>query len=113
MKRTILELIRGDSAVFDIPVTTDTDAVFNLTGYTMVFTARKQNKIIEKFEDNGITITNVAGGHAVLTLDPEDTSEVGRYDFDIQINNGTYVYTVSIGELNITNDVTKNVPGLS
>ena len=113
MRRSNLEIVRGDSPLFDIPVTTDAGTAFDLTGYAMVFTARKQGKTITRQDGDGIEITDFTGGHAVLTLEPEDTAEVGRYDFDIQINNGTRIHTIALGEINIVNDVTKEVPVVS
>ena len=113
MERANIEIVRGDSPLFDIIVTTNSGVIFDLTGYTMCFTARKQNKTIVKTEGDGIVISNAINGNAVLTLDPEDTDETGRYDFDIQINNNSRVHTVSLGEINIINDVTKSVPVVS
>jgi hypothetical protein len=110
MNRQTLEVVRGDSAIFDIPITTNAGVPYDLTGYTVSFTARKQGKTIQKQTDgNGIEITDAENGHSVLTLEPEDTAEIGLYRFDVQIVKDLITHTVAMGDLNIIDDVTKQL----
>jgi len=108
MKRSTVEVIRGDTPIFDIPITDNIGNSFDLSGYEVYFTAKKHgNKIAKNSPDNGILITDEANGHAVMTLSEEDTQTVGIYSFDIQIKNGNAVHTVAMGDLIIIDDVTK------
>lgn len=104
-----MDLIRrGDTVKIEVTVTDSDGVVFDLTGYDMTFTTTGA-AVIEKISDSGggIEITSASGGEATITLDPADTTELGMYKFDIQVTDGTDVYTVVTSYFKIVDDVTK------
>lgn len=101
-----MQLVRGDTAVLNVTITDNTGAAFNLTGYTIKFTAIGA-ATITKNTTSGITITDATGGKATITLSSTDTAIVGQYQFDIEISDSTHKYTVLISSFQIHDDITK------
>ena len=108
-----LEVIRGDTKQFNITVRDSNSDLFDLTGYTMVFTAKSN---VELSDDNAeitstATISVPASGVGAFTLTPSDTAVgVKTYLYDIQISNGTdSVYTIAQGDFKVTQDITKGI----
>lgn len=106
-----LNIFRGDSQNIQLAVTNQDGSVFNLTGYSVKFTAKgiqqfNISKIIEKTTADDIEILNAAGGIALIKIKPTDTNIAGLYNFDVQVYKLTdEVYTVVKGELIISEDI--------
>lgn len=93
-----MEIIRGDSAAFDVTVY-DTDEetgekiIYTLNpGDTLTFTVKKNTKTTE------VLIQKIAEGELnTITINPEDTNELGygSYKYDIQFTRADgYVDTI-------------------
>lgn len=115
-----LSMVRGDTLIFDVAVVDKAGAPVNITGKTLIFTVKARysdadNAAIaqKKTPSSGITITNGAGGLATVTLQPADTRNLTdqwqTLVWDLQLVDGTNVYTVASGTLQVTPDVTVSI----
>jgi hypothetical protein len=101
-----MNIIRGDTAILNLSITTSGGVAYDITGYTITLTAIGP-KTITKSTASGITITNGVGGLAAISLSSADTDTVGVYNYDVQINDTTHKYTVVISNFSIIDDITK------
>jgi len=112
-----ISLKRGDtySTVVEVILVTETDGVkvesaFDLTGYTALFTAKKNANIPDASAtiQKSLTVDEELGT-ITFALDETDTDFVGVLVYDVQIMNEAdrEVHTVLDGTLTIKNDVTK------
>lgn len=100
------EINHGDTEIFDLTVRADGVAV-NLTGKSLRFSVKREYTdaaaLILKTTENGITVTNAAAGQARVTLNPADTELLYNHEhavvYDVQLVDGTAVYTVLRGQL--------------
>lgn len=109
---TNLTMIRGDTEQLTIPVLDNTGAAMDLTDYTVKFTVKKHTNDNDNEAVIGplnCTVATPANGIALLTITSTQTNiEPGTYYYDVQINNGSTVYTVATsGTVTISDDVTK------
>jgi hypothetical protein len=111
-KETDFEFTRGDTCPisFDL-VTEDGEQVqLNPTTDEVYFTLKKnystQNYVLQKKYTNGDIVQN--GNTLNLVLTHTDTANLsyGKYVYDIQVKSGTYVHTVAIGQVTLTNEST-------
>lgn len=106
-----ISIRRGDTRTITITVTDENGAAFDLSGYTMLLTA----KVDPTQDDNDAifqktaTIAAPATGIGVVELTGTDTNQnISSYYYDVQISDGSNVNTVVYDRLNILNDVTKS-----
>jgi hypothetical protein len=102
---------RGDTSQFVIRPKTANGEAFDLLNYTAIFT-------IANFRLPGATqYSNAQGMTAVVnattdivtcTITPAGGNllSAGTYVYDVQITNGTQVYTLLTGSITVTNDIT-------
>jgi hypothetical protein len=115
----LTEMTRGDTPPWDLVVTDADGAPFDLTGWTIYFTAKRRVDdtdpgVFQLSTTAGtISITNAAQGEA--TIRPLRASTNGLADeptlfWDVQLSRaGTpdLTYTVAIGQLLIRKDITR------
>lgn len=110
-QKTILKAYRGDYEAYRFKVTLD-DQPYNLTGYTIMATARIQPDAEEMLFNVGIA-DNVNGndhanGIVVLTLNNLITQNLPlTCSFDIQASQGATITTLVSGEIQTDPDVTR------
>jgi hypothetical protein len=97
---------RGDTSQFVVrPKTTDGSA-FDLTGYTAVFViadVRGPTGV----QTAGNAVVNATTDIVTCTITPAvgRTLSEGTYTYDVQISNGTQIYTLLTGGLSIEDDI--------
>lgn len=105
-----LTITRGDNEGLLVTVTIS-EVAFNLTGYTVRFSAKKS---LSDQDDLAIiskegTLLNPSGGTAIIPLEPLDTTvPAGIYFYDVQITSNDYNYTIINSTITVVSDVTKN-----
>lgn len=99
-------VFRGDTPIFELEVTKNRQP-FDLTGYTIRFTAESRQKTIQKEIGSGITVTDEAGGIATIQLNTADTAEVDVFDYDVEIRKDSDVFTIAKDVLEIRDDISK------
>jgi len=102
---------KGDTYIFNVTVKDSDGVVFDLTGYTMMFTVKDTlTKLDSEAQiSKSATISAPATGVGSFELSPTDTDiDVGTYHYDVQISDGSSnVYTViKDSELTVTPQVT-------
>lgn len=110
-----LRVTRDRTAVYVITVTDSvTGDPIDLSGKTLVFTvAPTPNGSIffqKQSPDEGIVITDAAGGLATVTIDPEDTVGIPgsgntRYAWDLAELDGDKVWPLNSGGFSISANV--------
>jgi hypothetical protein len=106
---TVLEMTRGDTTTFDVTLTDGDGDPLDLTDLDLTFTASHAAMVITKTVGDGITVTDLAGGLASIELVPDDTADLEErmvLDWDLQVSDGTDVYTPLAGSLLVEMDVT-------
>ena len=106
-----MTITKGDTYNFSVTVKDSDGVIFDLTGYTMTFTAKDSITKTDAEADisSTATITTPASGIGEFTLLPSDTTiDVKDYFYDVQISDGANnVYTVIKKQiLSITDEVT-------
>jgi hypothetical protein len=111
-------MTRGDTFVIDVAIT-DKNGVVDLTGKSLIFTLKSKvsdadNAAVAQKKSAGsagIVISSpFNAGLATITLLPADTR--GLSDnwqlllWDLQLVDGSNIYTVATGELEVTPDIT-------
>ncbi len=109
-----MTITKGDTYKFNVTVKDSDGNVFDLSGYTMVFTAKDDITKPDAEADiqKTATITDPLTGIGEFVLLPADTDiEVKSYRYDVQISDGgNNVYTVIKNqELKITDEVTQDI----
>lgn len=111
-----LVMYREKTYIFDAQVLLRGSPV-NLGSGTLTMTAKyavtKETAVFTKDSSgNGITITDAANGMFTVTIDPEDTADLGYavyyLPYDIQLTSGDNVYTVGYGILKVVPNVTRD-----
>lgn len=103
------DMVAGDDKEIDFAVTNELGAALNIAGADILWNLLDGNTImLTKDTNDGVTITNGAGGLCRVTLDPSDTAsltpKVYRHGLVISIQAGAY-QTVSKGEFRIDSKV--------
>jgi hypothetical protein len=118
MAQTTLTMTRGDTPQWALAVVDADGAPFDLTGYTLYFTAKvalsdADPGVFQLTSGAGITVTNAAGGLATIQPRRADTSGLtddARLFYDVQLSQAgapDQTFTVDRGTLIITRDVTR------
>lgn len=114
---TVIRMVRGDTYVFDVSVQLD-GAPYNLAGVSLVMTGKwahddaDADAIFQKTIGNGIVVTDAANGLLEVTIAHSDTYTLPPASslvlvYDIEMRDGTKVYTISRGDLVVIPDVTE------
>ena len=104
------EFPRGDTCPISFDITDSEGNELDLSTSEIYFTMKNNyntaNYIVQKKKSLGGITVNGKQGSLVLTHD--DTAELnyGKYVYDIQIKSGTYVKTLAIGQITLTNEST-------
>lgn len=109
-----MTITKGDTYNFTVTVKDSDGNIFDLSGYTMVFTAKDDitKSDAEANIQKTANIPDPLTGVGKFTLLPADTNiEVKNYRYDVQISDGNNnVYTVIKNqELKITEEVTQDI----
>lgn len=107
MKKTNMEMIRGDTLAFGFEL----DGVTEINGayFSVKKTKNDDSYVFQKSLDNGIE--EVENGKYSVRVAPADTHdlEVGKYYYDLQISVNGDIFTVLYGALQIETDITREV----
>lgn len=99
---------RGDTFQFTLNPKDSTGAAFSLTGYSAAFTIANQRGT-GATQYTGTTSINTTTSTITCTL-PASTGRnlVGgsTYVYDVQITNGSNIYTILTGSITSTDDIT-------
>lgn len=115
-----LSMFRGDTKRFTLTITRSSVAE-DLAGAALRWTAKPSladvdsaTTTIRKAIGDGITVTNEAGGIAMLQLDPEDTialTKTTTYHYDVQLVTAAGdVETIDTGKITVKLDATQTTP---
>lgn len=116
----ILEMRRGDTPIFEILVTNANGTVFDITGCTIYFTAKRSiddsdaNAVISATTLNGgVIITDAPNGVAQAIPTAVSTSGLTIDEnlfWDVQIKTvGGRIHTIANGILSVVRDITRAV----
>lgn len=101
----VVLLTKGDTAYFQVDILYDNDSPYIYRDGDKITLSVKK-----KVTDNMYAIQKVVNGGEVITINPEDTSNLsaGRYVYDVQLNTGLgEVFTVCpLNEFYIKEEVT-------
>ena len=105
------EFPRGDTCPVKFDVVDNNGNALDLSTVSEIYFTLKKNYntataiLQKKYTTGGITVEGNVGS---LVLTHDDTKELsyGRYVYDIQIVSGTYVKTIVLGEITLTNEST-------
>ncbi|MEA3370800.1 MAG: hypothetical protein U9Q40_05615 [Campylobacterota bacterium] len=93
-----MTITKGDTYNFSVTVKDSDSVIFDLTGYTMTFTAKDSITKLDAEADisKTATISTPADGIGEFTLLPADTLiDAKEYHYDVQISDGSdNIYTV-------------------
>jgi len=97
----IVEIVSGDGTPTDL---TNKSVEFGLAEY-----AGGAPLVEKSTRGNGITVTDAPGGVVEVSLEPSDTDDLGQrggweYHFEIEVQSGPTVVTVTRGTLTIHSD---------
>lgn len=98
---------RGDTSQFVIRPKTSNGSAFELTGYTADFTiANIRGSTGTQYA--ATATVNATTDIVTCTITPAvgRTLEAGSYTYDVQIDNGTQIYTLLTGVITVTDDIT-------
>jgi len=98
---------RGDTSQFVIRPKTANGGTFDLAGYTAAFTIANQSGP-SGTQTAAVTVVNTTTDIVTCTITPAigRTLSAGTYVYDVQITNGTQIYTLLAGLITVTNDIT-------
>jgi hypothetical protein len=98
---------RGDTAQFVVRPKTANGETFDLTGYSAAFTIANQSGP-SGTQTAAVTVVNTTTDIVTCTITPAigRTLSAGTYVYDVQITNGTQIYTLLAGSITVTNDIT-------
>lgn len=113
-----LTMWRGDTPIWELAVVDDGGAPFDLTGYTLYFTAKQALSdadpgVFQLTNGAGITVTDAAGGLATIQPRRADTNTLTAdvtLFYDVQLSQAAapdQTFTVERGTLLIARDVTR------
>lgn len=105
-----IDMIRGDT--LNILFAIEADTVLDLTSddFEITFSLKRlatDNEYV--FQKDKTAVVSIAENVFVLRIAPEDTVDLvpGYYYYDIQLNIGDDIYTISIGKFHIEIDITR------
>ena len=108
-----LDIYKGDSKAPTVTVTNEDGTAFDLTGYTVKFTAKNIRADADADADIGplaCTIGVAAAGIITIPLTTALTNiTVGKYHYDVRILKTTTTTTLGEGILNILQNITVTV----
>lgn len=98
---------RGDTAQFVIRPKTANGGTFDLAGYSAAFTIANQSGP-NGIQTVALAVVNTITDIVTCTITPAigRTLSAGAYVYDVQITNGTQIYTLLAGSITVTNDIT-------
>jgi hypothetical protein len=111
----LLQLTRGDTGVFTLPLVDGSGQPLDLGAVDITFTAKRHLldtvPFIRKTLDDGIDLAGASGdsGICTVTLEPEDTealTHTERFLWDVQVDSGLDISTPLKGRLVVSMDVT-------
>lgn len=114
----LIKVIRGDDETIDITFSNSDGTPFNITGYTVFFTVKKECDIdIADTTDAKAIIkksvtshTNPTAGQTKISLSSTDTNQLpGIYYWDLQLVKLGVVSSTQRGEIEFTTDITRRV----
>lgn len=98
---------RGDSLEFVVRPKTSNGAPFNLSGYTAEFyLANRRGALGTQTVASAIVDEEINVVTCTISPTVGRTLAAGTYVYDIQITNGTQVYTILTGSVTVTDDIT-------
>ena len=98
---------RGDSYEMVVRPKSSNNSAFPLTGYTASFTiANRRGSTGTQYAASATVSTGNNTITCSITPAVGRTLNPGTYVYDVQITNGTLVYTVLTGTITVTDDVT-------
>jgi hypothetical protein len=103
---------RGDTAQFVArPKNANDGSSFELTGYSSVFTiatARGAGATRYSAAQGLTAVVDTANDLVTCTITPTGGRALaqGSYVYDVQIDNGTQIYTLLTGTISVTDDIT-------
>jgi hypothetical protein len=98
---------RGDTSQFVIRPKSANGQTFDLTGYTAAFTIA--NQVGPSGTQTAATaVVNATTDIVTCTITPAvgRTLEAGNYVYDVQITNGTQIFTLLAGSITVADDIT-------
>ena len=98
---------RGDTSQFVVRPKTANGGTFDLTGYTAAFTIANQSGS-SGTQTAAVTVVNATTDIVTCTITPAigRTLSAGTYVYDVQITNGTQIFTLLAGLITVTDDIT-------
>lgn len=110
-----IEMIRWDSDSIDVEFTNEDWTPFDLTWYTIFFTARLPDTVDDANDDSAkikkdildTDLPDPTNWQVSVLLDSTDTDTVARYVWDLSLVNWTKVVSSMQWELVIIQDITK------
>ena len=98
---------RGDTSQFVIQPKVANGSTFDLAGYTAAFTIATLRGPTG-VQTAATAVVNATTDIVTCTITPAvgRTLSAGTYIYDVQITNGTQIYTLLTGEVSVVNDVT-------
>lgn len=106
-----IRFFRGDTYTVNLYVLTD-GSITNLTDYNAILSAKTEQTdtdyVINIHSSNAVVDTLT--GKITFTFNPSDTEDLssGSYYYDVQISNGTSVYTLLSDTLELKPDITRS-----
>lgn len=99
---------RGDTAQFVArPKNSNDGSAFNLTGYSALFTiANQRGSAGTQYEAEAVVNTSTNIVTCTISTSVGRLLEPGTFLYDVQIDNGTQVFTLLTGSITVTDDIT-------
>jgi hypothetical protein len=107
-----VEIHIGDSKRICLTIYDEDDNLLDITDYTLYYYVYESsgNPLITKSSGDGITIVNAGNGSCTVDFEPSDTENMsGDYKHEVDITDGTDVYTVMTGKLTVLDSVATEV----
>ena len=103
-----LSMIRGDTFSFDLKLSEVDESSIRSIFFTVKRKATDTDAVLQKSLEDGVSL--LEGTIYRIRVAPEDTQGVasGKYVYDLQIGVENDIYTILMGTLQITQDVTTN-----
>jgi hypothetical protein len=104
-----LTIVRGDTEIVDVTLTTDGSTPINITGRTYASQMRTTPDIAAIAITGTCTIVNGAAGEMRVTFSAADTADLdpGYLYWDLQETAGSTVSTILAGTVTVLADVTR------
>jgi hypothetical protein len=98
---------RGDTFQFVVRPKTAGGSAFDLAGYTAAFTIAT-TRGATGVQTACTAVVNATTDIVTCTITPAvgRTLSAGTYVYDVQITNGTQIFTLLTGSITVTNDIT-------